>query len=209
MPACSGNMTNACGGTASHDHKRVVDDWFATTVNESCSAVGILFFAAGIYRIVEISQPLGWLLALATALILAEIVVARLKLALCGGLVSLLLALTMFGATLDATNSLPAAALATVAASLIYLARFKTPLVLTATSVALTGVYVVSNGAALDLASSGLMAACLLLVVETVQSFRSGRLASTLHRAETRSMPVSSARRVVASSSRRTASVYR
>lgn len=151
-----------------------VNDGFAaaTIVNEICGAGGILFFAAGIYRIIDISKPLGWSLALAAVLILAEIVAGRMRLAFCGGLISLLLSISVFGATLDLTASLPTAALATVAANLIYLARFKASLVLMTTSVALTGVYLGVNDNGLDLASASLMAACLLIAVEIAQPYR-------------------------------------
>ena len=214
MHSYSSNVTNARAASVPYHHKSVIGDAFpaATIVNEICSTIGILFFAAGIYRIIDISKPLGWSLALVTILILVEIVVTRLRLAFCGSLISLLLAATVFGAILDATGSLPDAALATVAASLIYLARLKTPLVLTAISVALTGVYIAINDATLDLALIALVAACLLMVVETAQSYRriSEPLTLTrkIRRTGARSMRASETR-LVASSSRRIASVYR
>lgn len=143
-----------------------------TIVYEICGAAGISLFAAGIYRIIEISKPLGWSLALVAVFILAEIIVHRLRLAFCGSLISLLFTVAVFGLTLDATISLPIAALTTVAASLIYLTSFNTPFVLTLTSFALTALYITANGTMLNLGAIALIGACLLMVVGMVHSYR-------------------------------------
>ena len=174
MTSYFSDATNSSLADERYRHDEVIDDPLsaATIVSEICGAIGILFFAGGIYRIIDNSKLLGWSLALITVLVLAEIVMNRLKLAFCGSLISLLFTVAVFGATLDATISLPTAALATVAASMIYLVRFNAPFVLTLIGFALAVVYIIVNGAIYNLAAIALVAACLLMVVETVQTYR-------------------------------------
>jgi len=191
MHSYSSSVMNARTGVRQsvdtlHSQSCAVDDGSsaASIVNEICSAAGIVLFAAALERVIAISQPVGWSLALVTALILAETVANRLKLAFSGSLVALLFAVAVFGAAWDASQSLPAAVLITVAANLFYLVRFKTSFVTAATSLALTGIYVAASGATPDLALVSLVAACLLQVVEIALSHGvlSARLAPAAHR---------------------------